>query len=123
MILVVDDHPDTVAFLCRFLTRKGFETACASNGAEALELIKSTTPQLIILDLQMPVMDGLQLLEQMSGDDHLRTIPVIMYSAGHEKSQMDKALRLGAKAFMVKGAIGLSDLMAKIGNYVNPRAE
>jgi CheY-like chemotaxis protein len=120
MILVVDDHPDTVEFVCRFLQRKGYETECAANGEEALAFLETNTPRLIILDIQMPGLTGLQVIEAMQQDERLRNIPVLMYSAGHEQFQHDRAMQLGAKAYMVKGAISVAEILAQVARYATP---
>lgn len=120
MILVVDDHVDTVGFLCKLLTRRGYDTRCAYDGLEALEVLKSATPRLIVLDVQMPGMTGLEVLEAMQADERLRRVPVVMYSAGHDKSQYDLAMRLGAKAVAVKGAVDVRGVIALVDRFATP---
>jgi CheY-like chemotaxis protein len=120
VILVVDDHPDTAYVLCRLLGRKGYATHCVDNGLEALDFINTQTPRLIVLDVQMPGMTGLEVLEAMSRDERLRKIPVLVYSAGSEKSQSDLAHRLGAKAYMVKGAINIPEILALVAQHATP---
>ena len=119
MILVVDDHRDTASFLCKILHRQGYETLCAADGPEALAFLESSTPQLIILDVQMPGMSGLEVLEVMQADARLKSIPVLVYSAAHERSQNDRALRLGAKAFLVKGTVSVPELLAFVTTHAD----
>lgn len=120
MILVVDDHHDTAQFLCRLLGKKGYPTHCAKDAFEALTFLRSQMPRLIILDLQMPGMTGLEMLDVIRHDAQLRRIPVLIYSAAHQKSQADLALRLGAKAFMIKGVIGIPALLELVEQYAMP---
>ena len=120
MILVVDDHEDTAQFLCRLLGRRGYPTHCAADGYEALAFLAAETPRLIILDVQMPGMTGLELLERMGEEDRLRGIPVIVYSAAHEKNQSDLAMKLGAKAYLIKGAVGVPEILKLVAQHALP---
>lgn len=122
VILVVEDHPDTARFLCRLLQKRGYDTRCASDGVEALALLNALSPRLIILDVQMPRMTGFEVLEVMSENERLSKIPVIIYSAAHEKSQSDLALRLGARAYLVKGATGIPEMLAIVSGHAGPPA-
>lgn len=122
MILVVDDHADTVGFLCRLLTRRGYDTQCAYDGFGAMQILKSETPRLVVLDVQMPHMTGLEVLQAMREDERLQRIPVIVYSAGHEKAQYDQAIKLGAKAFAVKGAVDVREVIALVERFATPAA-
>jgi CheY-like chemotaxis protein len=120
VILVVDDHPDTAYVLCRLLGRKGYPTHCVDNGLEAIDFLKTRTPRLIVLDVQMPGMTGLEVLDVMSRDERLRKIPVLVYSAANDKAQSDLALRLGAKAYMVKGTVGISEILTLVAQHATP---
>jgi len=123
MILVVEDHPDTMMFICRFLKRNGFRTQCATGGKQALDLLRTLTPQLIILDLRMPDMDGLGVLRTLNDQPLLKKIPVIIYSTEHEKTLVEKALRLGAKAYLVKGVVGMPELLEAVCQHAQPEAD
>jgi CheY-like chemotaxis protein len=120
VILVVDDHPDTAHMLCRALGRNGYPTHCVDNGLEAIDFLKTRTPRLIVLDVQMPGMTGLEALDVMSRDERLRRIPVLVYSAANERDQSDLALRLGAKAYMVKGAVSIAEILALVARHATP---
>jgi CheY-like chemotaxis protein len=111
MIFVVDDHRDTAELLCRLLRREGYEADCCHDGMEAIEKLKTITPQLIILDVQMPLMTGLGVLAVMRDDEGLRKIPVLVYSAGIEREQEVIAIQLGAKAYLVKGETCVKEIM------------
>jgi len=70
----------------------------------------------------MPVMNGLEMLQELAQDEHLGEIPVLMYSAGHNKAQIETAMHLGAKGFLVKGAVDISELMEAVSKYAKPSA-
>ncbi len=85
-ILIVDDDPSIRNLLSVALTMFGNETVTASKGLEALETLKSTPVDLILLDLMMPVMDGYTFLRHREEDERLRAIPVVITTAFHEKA-------------------------------------
>jgi CheY-like chemotaxis protein len=122
VILVVDDHADTADFLCRVLSRKGYDTHCAHDGAAALDVLATRTPRLIVLDVQMPRLTGLEVLAAMRAAERLRTIPVIVYSAGHDKAQADHAIRLGAREYLVKGAVSVAEILRLVAKHASPAA-
>ena len=80
-ILIVDDEEDMVAVLCQLLKNCGYETACASDGKEALRAIKEEPFDLILLDVMIPVMDGGQLARILRGDPATKDIPLIFLTA------------------------------------------
>ncbi len=82
-ILVVDDEPDIAVVLAELLEAEGYETTRAANGREGLDEILKSPPDLVLMDVMMPVMDGSQLLAHLKGDPKLRNLPVIVMSAGN----------------------------------------
>jgi len=99
-ILVVDDEPDAVELLQEFLTSKGYEVITASDGEEALRKVKSERPHLILLDVRMPKMNGLEVLRQVRQID--KEVGVIMVTAVNEEETGRQALELGAFDYIVK---------------------
>jgi CheY-like chemotaxis protein len=89
-IMVVDDEPDILAMVEMILNRKGYETVLAEGGEEALKLLRETKPDLILLDLMMPRMDGTEFLRRLRSDENLRDIPVIVVSV---RSTIEKESR------------------------------
>ncbi|MFQ5894796.1 MAG: response regulator [Nitrospinota bacterium] len=81
-VLVVDDEPETLAFLVRFLRELGHEVVTAANGAEALEKAEAFPPHAILLDVKMPGLDGLEVLRRLRG----RGVPVILVTAVAEEA-------------------------------------
>jgi DNA-binding response OmpR family regulator len=100
-ILVVDDVPENVRLLEAVLVSRGYDVVSATNGASALELVDSEKPDLILLDVVMPEMDGYDVCQQLRADDETAVLPVIMVTSsdGPEKT---KAIEAGADDFIPK---------------------
>ena len=107
LVLVVDDHPKVVRFIEIDLKLHGYDVITASSGEQALDLIKSKQPDIMLLDMIMPGVDGLAVLEQVQGS----RMPVIAFSASSESR--DGAMRLGASDFITK-PFHPDDLLLKI---------
>jgi DNA-binding response OmpR family regulator len=85
-ILIADDDVETLRLIGLMLQRQGFEIAAASNGTQALEMSRNGSPDLIILDVMMPDMDGYQVTRQLRQDASTADIPILMFTA---KSQVE----------------------------------
>ena len=96
-VLVVDDHPKVMKFIEIDLKLRGFQVICASCGEEALELVKSAKPDIVLLDIVMPGMDGFEVLRKMRD---FTPLPVIAFSAS--PGNQDSAIQLGANDFIPK---------------------
>lgn len=101
-ILVADDSQDTLNILEAVLKRGGFKAQVVSNGEDALKKIKEDPPDLVLLDIMMPKMDGLEVCRILKGDSRWRHIPIFMFSARDDPAARQRALRLGASAFIEK---------------------
>ncbi len=99
-VLVVDDEPDFVELLREFLTAKGYDVSSAQNGEEALRKVKEERPHLILLDVRMPKMNGLEVLRQVREIDH--EVGVIMVTAVSDEETGRQALKLGAFDYITK---------------------
>jgi signal transduction histidine kinase/CheY-like chemotaxis protein len=99
LALIVDDDPAAQDLMARIAERMGYNTLFASDGLEALDLLRSEAPSVILLDLHMPVMDGWTLLERLRTDESLRDIPTIVVSVDDDQR---KCLRLGAEDYFTK---------------------
>lgn len=99
-VLIVDDEKDFCDYLKELLFREGYEAICAYSGPEALEKIKHEHPQLILLDILMPEMDGIQTLKEIKGIDKQAIVVVI--TAVREKFAQERMLHLGAVSYMFK---------------------
>ena len=101
-ILIVDDEPLNTDYLEQELEEADYVTVTAANGQEALERVRSDPPDLILLDIMMPVMDGFEALRRLQADPLTRSIPVIVISAASEVRSVVKGLELGAEDFLPK---------------------
>ncbi len=101
-ILVVDDDREIVLGLSVRLRAAGYEVSIAGNGHEGLAAAIDILPDAIVLDIRMPVMDGLTLLTELRRHENTKTIPIVMLSANVADSARSKALNLGASCFLEK---------------------
>ena len=101
-LLVVDDNSMNRIMLSRYITKLGYRSSLAENGQQALEKLQAEPFDLVLLDVQMPEMDGYQVLEQLKADPRLRDIPVIMISAVDELESVVKCIELGAQDYLPK---------------------
>jgi CheY-like chemotaxis protein len=103
-LLVVDDDLDTRTFLIDALSLHGYQVWTAASGAEATERVKELRPDLILLDLRMPGMDGYDVIRQLKGDEETRPIPIIVITAGPVDLEQDRVrlLGMGAAQYMTK---------------------
>jgi DNA-binding response OmpR family regulator len=99
-VLVVDDEPDTVEILREFLVGKGYEVLSASDGEEALQKLKEERPHLILLDVRLPKMNGLDVLRKVREID--TEVGVIMVTAVNEVETGRQALQMGAFDYITK---------------------
>lgn len=101
-ILIVDDEPFNVDYLEQELEELDYTIITASNGMEALDHVRSDQPDLILLDIMMPVMDGFAVLGELKADPRLRHIPVIVISAVNDLENVVKGIQLGAEDYLPK---------------------
>ncbi len=116
-ILIIDDEPIACRTLARVLQREGFDTVAAHGGMAALELLAGQTPDLILLDVRMPDLDGLELLEILQGDPRWRALPVIMMTGVSDTNCIRRAHQLGAKAYLVKATFSVGEMLDTVRKY------
>jgi len=117
--LIVDDLPQNLYMLEVLLKSKGFEVSQATNGIEALEILKESKPSIIISDILMPGMDGFSLCKKLKSDPELRRIPLVFYTATYTDPRDEKlALSQGADRFLVK-PMEVEDFMEAIEDVLN----
>lgn len=117
LILIVDDLVQNLTVLGDFLDQKGYETTFANNGRQALERLKTAKPDLILLDLMMPEMDGLQVCEAVKTNPRTQEIPVIFLTASKDKKNLLSAFSLGAADYIVKPFLR-EEVLARIENQL-----
>jgi DNA-binding response OmpR family regulator len=101
-ILVVDDEPDLLALVDYSLTRVGYEVVCVKSGEEALVHIRTQPPDLIILDLMLPGIDGLEICKRLRQDPLTVMVPIVMLTARSEEADVVTGLELGADDYLTK---------------------
>jgi len=101
-ILVVDDEKDYVELIKNILTAHGYEVNIAYNGEEAMDAVNKEKPDLIILDIKMPKMNGYQVCELLGKDLRYRDIPFLMLTACGDAEEIKAGMKLGAVSYLVK---------------------
>lgn len=104
-VLIVDDIPVNIILLKTMLARTNVKILTAVNGQEALDLVRELKPQVVLLDIQMPVMNGLDVLREIKADPLLKDISVIMVSAYTSAEDIEQSMSLGASGFIKKPVI------------------
>jgi DNA-binding response OmpR family regulator len=112
-ILVVEDEPDLLDLLVYNLRKEGFRPVRAESGERALEIAQAERPDLIVLDLMLPGLDGLEVCRRLRGTDVTRDVPIIMVTARAEEGDAVVGLALGADDY-VKKPVGVRELLARV---------
>ena len=112
-ILVVDDSPTERHVLVELLTRKGYQVLTAESGEEGIEKAKNEQPDLVLMDVVMPGLNGYQATRTLTRDDSTKHIPVIVCTSKGQETDKIWGLRQGAQDYMVK-PINQDELLAKI---------
>ena len=101
-ILVVDDEEDILELLKYNLSREGYKVSCVASGEETLRAARSEVPDLIVLDLMLPGIDGLDVARQLKNDAKTRDVPIVMLTAKGEEADIVTGLELGADDYITK---------------------
>jgi len=116
-VLIADDDAVSMYLLRHCLTTAGFDVLCAHDGREALRLMGQDNPALVILDVMMPVMDGLELLRHAKANPDLAAIPVMIVTSREQDSDILEALKLGAAGYLVKPFMP-TELLAQVARII-----
>jgi two-component system, sensor histidine kinase and response regulator len=112
-ILLADDSSVNNLLLQDILEESGYQVIVAESGKKALKLLPKEKPDLILLDIMMPVMDGFQVLEKIKSEEELKFIPVIMVTAKSTQFDKKRAIELGAADYIIK-PIDVEDTIERI---------
>jgi CheY-like chemotaxis protein len=112
-ILLVEDHQEIWDFLSRRLTRRGYEVVVAEDGQQGLDKARADAPDLLLLDMNLPVMDGWTVARTLKGEDATKAIPIIALTAHAMAGDRDKALAAGCNDYHAK-PIDFSQLIDQI---------
>ncbi|WP_027418109.1 response regulator transcription factor [Crocinitomix catalasitica] len=101
-ILIVDDEPNIVMTLEYAFKKKGYEVFIARDGSEAMEILKHNVPDMVLLDIMMPQVDGYQTLEWIRENEELKNVKVIFLTAKNKSTDVEKGMNLGVNKYMTK---------------------
>jgi len=101
-IVLAEDEPQIARLIEFKLKKEGYQIVWKENGEEALKAIKADRPDLILLDVMMPVMDGYEVLRRVKEDENLKSIPVVMLTARAQERDVVKGIDLGAEDYITK---------------------
>ena len=116
-VLLVEDNEMNLDMLTRRLQRRNYEVLIAQDGARGIELARSEKPDLILMDMSLPVLDGWQATRQIKADDDLKHIPIIALTAHAIAGDREKALAAGCDEYETK-PVKFPELMAKIAQFL-----
>jgi two-component system cell cycle response regulator DivK len=119
-ILVVEDNQDNREMVVKVLKFNGYQVVEAVDGEEAIEKAKAEDPDLILLDIFLPKMDGYEATRRLKGDTSLRNIPIIALTAHAMKGSMEEALAVGCDGYISK-PIDVRELPKQIQHFLKPR--
>ena len=117
-VMWIEDDPTLNDIMERWLARYSVDLVHATNGTEGLELLKRERPDILLLDIMLPDIDGFTILEEMKDDPDLKHIPVILFSNLSHKNDIDRGYKLGASRFIVKSTVFLENLAGEIRNVL-----
>src|SRR5712691_11041807 len=112
-VLIVEDDPDIAHLIAGYLGRAGFTTEHSASGREALQAIAARPPDLLVLDLMLPHVDGLEVCRVVRGNEATAAIPIIMLTARSEESERIAGLEIGADDYMAK-PFSPNELVARV---------
>lgn len=116
-ILIVDDTPDNLDLLSSILKKRGYHSVCVDNGIEAIEKARSGWVELILLDIQMPDMDGYEVCERLKDDEQTKNIPVIFISALNEFVDKKRAFKAGGVDYINK-PFEIKEVVVRVANQI-----
>ena len=117
-LLIADDEQFITSAYNDGFQRAGFNVVVAHNGEEALQKITSEKPDIVLLDLSMPKMNGFEVLKKIKADPTLQTIPVLILSNLSQEADEAEVKKLGATGFIVKSDISLQDLIVQVNQII-----
>ncbi len=116
-VLIADDEPNIVASIEFLMEQAGYDVRTAANGAEALDAARTFRPDVVLLDVMLPVKSGYEVCQQLKSDPATRDIRIVMVSAKGRDVEVAKALELGADAYVTK-PFSTRELVAKVREIV-----
>lgn len=118
-VLVVEDQEDNRCIACTYLENRGYRVLQAANGAEGVSAARAERPDIILMDIKMPVMDGIEAVRQLKRYPELRDVPIVAYSAHAQRDDIEAGFAAGFDGYVTKPA-ELSDLVAEVARLIGP---
>ncbi|MGC9031418.1 MAG: response regulator transcription factor [Minisyncoccia bacterium] len=118
-ILVVEDDRFLRELIVRKLSEEGFDVITAVNGEEGLKTLKEKKPDLVLLDLILPGIDGFEVLKRLKEEDIVPSLPVIILSNLGQREDIEKGLNLGAKDYLIKAHFTPDEIIKKIKSLIS----
>ena len=118
-ILITEDEPGLLEMYKLYFERAGYEVINASDGKLGVEFAKKERPDLILLDILMPQIDGWAMLKDLKSDPATKMIPVIIFSNLAQTEEIQRGLAMGADQYLVKSALTPKELLAKVQKLLN----
>jgi|SRR3989344_617637 len=113
-ILLIEDEDILIGLLQKKLAKEGYEIKLARDGRAGMDMMRKNKPDLILLDIVMPRMGGLEVMEEMRNDKELKNIPIIIISNSGQPVELDKAKALGVKDWLIKTEFDLQEVVEKV---------
>ncbi|MET0067752.1 MAG: response regulator [Candidatus Thiodiazotropha sp.] len=117
-ILVVDDSPTEIVVFKKILEKQGYQILVAKDGQEGVDMAKQELPDLILMDVVMPVLNGFQATRLLKNDESTTNIPVIMVTTKDQQTDINWGMRQGATEYLVK-PVAPAELLSKIRTLIN----
>lgn len=117
-ILILEDDAALTKTLSEILGKKGFEVLNAADGETGIKVIKEKKPDLIVLDIILPRKSGFEVMKELSADDELKKIPVLVLTNLEASQEVDRMMELGARSYLVKANYSLEEVVKKIKELV-----
>lgn len=121
VVVVVDDNPANLKLLKMFLSKEGYDVRTATDGPEVLPLVERVRPDLILMDIHLPTLDGLEVTRRLKAGDSTREIPVLAVTAYAMKGDDEKALAAGCDGYITK-PIQMNELLEMVGRLCANRS-
>ncbi|HPX94543.1 MAG TPA: response regulator [Candidatus Moranbacteria bacterium] len=119
IVLIVEDDAFIRDIYSVKFSQEGYQTEIATNGIEALSKLEKIFPDIIILDVVMPHMDGMETLRNIKKNDRLKNIPIIMLTNVSEKEKIDESMEGGVEEYLIKSHFAPSEIVEKVNSLLN----
>lgn len=121
-ILVVEDDPTSLKLLELILSKEGYEVVAASNGLEGLRMAKLDSPDLVVMDVMLPGLDGFEVCHRLRSEAATAGLPVLMLSSKRQKSDIETATKVGANAFLPK-PVDRTEFLSKVSELLRDQKD